>query len=84
MNHPSMIWPANLVQLDDRAVKVNAAGAKDKVAAQELSEDNLNEDQAAARPERMKIQTVILVVLKSTTKILKMLVSAIQKALREN
>ena len=77
MSHPSVTWSAYEAQLDDWANKLNAAGDKDMYAARELSDEDLVEVQADARPKRVKILSVILNALKRTTKSLQKLVSAI-------
>ena len=77
MSHPSVTWSAYEAQLDDWANKLNAAGDKDMYAATELSDEDLVEVQADARPKRVKILTVILTALKITKKRLQRLVSTI-------
>ena len=72
-----MTWSAYEAQLDDWANKLNAAGDKDMYAARELSDEDLVEVQADARPKRVKILTVILTALKITKKRLQRLVSTI-------
>ena len=72
-----MTWSAYEAQLDDWANKLYAAGDKDMYAARELSDEDLVEVQADARPKRVKILTVILTALKITKKRLQRLVSTI-------